>query len=107
MQFMEQVQAAIARHPRRDELAAHAMSGGRVHPGLMHMYNALQWDILLRHVGNSATDPPSGLAPKGGAVTMKAGDSTAMLAASGGKVIVMGGEGRNQSNIDGVHDFYQ
>ena len=50
MQFMEQVQADIARHPRRDELAAHAMSGGRVHPGLMHMYNALQWEILLRHV---------------------------------------------------------
>jgi hypothetical protein len=52
-------------------------------------------------VGMTATDPPSGLAPKGGAITMKSGDSSARLGATGGQIVVKGGEGRNSSPVDG------
>jgi hypothetical protein len=41
------------------------------------------------------------LAPKGGAITMKSGDSSARLGATGGQIVVKGGEGRNSSPVDG------
>ena len=75
-------------------------SSGQILLRTPNTYHGPAGSVLLS-VGVAGTNPPSRLASKGGSVKFTAGTTSAPFAASGGRVVVMGGEGRNTNNIDG------